>query len=81
MNDERVYLEITESSEKKDMWYIVCYKEANSGLIGYLSNSGKICGRLDRKLTGSSDLGTYFYSEDEAFGCISEFYIIQEKSG
>lgn len=78
MND-KVYLEISSSSEKKGMWYIVCFREVNSGLLGYLSNSGKVCDGLDRKLIGSKDLGTYFNNEEEALECISKFYIVEEK--
>jgi hypothetical protein len=78
--NEKQYLHIDESSEKKGMWYIVCFREANRGLLGYLSNSGKICSLLDKNLTKSKDLGSYFNSEDEAIECISKFYIIEKKT-
>ena len=78
MND-KVYLEISPSSEKKGMWFVTCFREIDRGLHGYLSNSGNLCNNLDRKLTGSGDFGTYFNSEEEALECISKFYIIEEK--
>lgn len=76
---EKVYLEISSSSEKKGMWYIICFREVNSGLLGYLSNTGKVCDGLDRKLTGLGIYGTYFNNEEEALACISEFYIVEEQ--
>ena len=76
---EKVYLEISGSSEKRGMWFITCFRELTKGLMGYLSNSGKICNNLDRKLTGLGNYGTYFNSEEEALECISKFYIVEKK--
>jgi hypothetical protein len=79
MNDERVYLEVNRSSEKRGMYFITCLSGESRGTLGYLSRSNRVCHDLDRYLTGDDGLGAYFCSESDALMCISEFYIIQEK--
>jgi len=79
MNDERVYLEVNRSSEKKGMYFITRLRGVNGSTLGYLSRSNRLCYNLDKHLTGDDDLGTYFNDEDDALMCISKFYIIQEK--
>ena len=79
MDNERVYLEIVPSSEKKGMVFISCLGKIGGRIIGYLHRSNKICYDLDRYLTGEDNLGTYFYNEEDALACISEFYIIKEE--
>jgi hypothetical protein len=79
MSNEKIYLEIVNSSEKPGMCFISCTARIYGPIIGYLSRSNKICYDLDKQLSGSDDYGAYFENEEEAIACISQFYTITEK--